>query len=887
MDKLTAIKIKYDDGTYSDEIPVSVLSENVEWDSTHTLVDILGSINVDATGTIQDQISQLFNEKANSSEVVVLKSRIDNLIKLESGSTTGDAELTDIRVGADGTVYDSAGDAVRQQVGALKGDLHKLNNDVLATSMWKPIDFNMEIGTLNMTGGLIDNTTRIRTTDWISIDNITVLCKKSEHINDCAITSIWCRDSEGKVSALSFFGKVGQNGFKILNDTSCTYKFTVCYADEREVTDIRELMGYLNFVEIKGITSLDYIEKIFEISGIKGAIGNGDVLSFFPEWTNQVMSPFIYTFNTNGTLNIDNPNRYSVILYKIDNNLNKLDRIVSANVNSQFDIEKNALYMINIYKPELTPDTYVPMLARFCNPYSKVTELDTKVTELDPKVTELDTKVPELDTKVTELDTKVTELDTKVAEISLTWEQGSFNANGYSVSSTVNLRTDRIETDEDSTYIFTVPSTLRCIACYSFDGKVRKNFPNRTNGFTIKNNHDFIRIAIQYLDGSDITYDGLTDAEKSQIHLYEVKSKGDYDVTISSSKKYKSMFTVDKENCQHLLQALVSSLNSIKIKLCPGEYHLNSLYTSVRSNQQSFLQTTDFGLFYHLVQIDGEYCSTRAEDIESTRIIIDYDESLMDNSVSYAGILVPRLGNSEDDTGLTKVILSINNIKIIGNTYKKKMVYIDATHAQAFNATNIEVRANGTISGLRRFPTKPNEDCVGIRAGYGSNNGFQNYIKHCMMYYCGKGYSICGEHYILQDDLAHHCYIGFVFGDRLTRGNYEHPNIMIGCSIEGCYRLMLLSKYGETEESEAQTSHNTLICIGMSTELVWDIPTDELVDGENDKSTTLPIKEVIKGVYRGRVEIDYPKSPFEEGSGKYIKYTCYWGNSIKEGIGSN
>lgn len=69
MDKLTAIKIKYDDGTYSDEIPVSVLSENVEWDSTHTLVDVLGSIDVDVTGTIQDQISQLFNEKVGIAQL--------------------------------------------------------------------------------------------------------------------------------------------------------------------------------------------------------------------------------------------------------------------------------------------------------------------------------------------------------------------------------------------------------------------------------------------------------------------------------------------------------------------------------------------------------------------------------------------------------------------------------------------------------------------------------------------------------------------------------------------------------------------------------------------------------------------------------------------------
>lgn len=65
---------------------------------------------------LRSQLEHIETKKATKQEVEVERKRIDLLSRVESGQTEGNTELLDIRIGADGNEYNTAGESVREPI---------------------------------------------------------------------------------------------------------------------------------------------------------------------------------------------------------------------------------------------------------------------------------------------------------------------------------------------------------------------------------------------------------------------------------------------------------------------------------------------------------------------------------------------------------------------------------------------------------------------------------------------------------------------------------------------------------------------------------------------------------------------------------------------------
>lgn len=164
------------------EIMNQILDEGLDGIKPEIINQLYELIN---NGTFEEIINtNIFNdlnsqikEKASQTDLEVERARIDNFTKLTEGSTTGDAELIDARIGVDGVTYDNLGSAIRTQIQNLEEDVEynatgwnlDYNKVPMKFGFSKFIPLKLEVGGITSSNGNNNkNTTAIRS-DFITL----------------------------------------------------------------------------------------------------------------------------------------------------------------------------------------------------------------------------------------------------------------------------------------------------------------------------------------------------------------------------------------------------------------------------------------------------------------------------------------------------------------------------------------------------------------------------------------------------------------------------------------------------------------------------------------------------------------------------------------------
>jgi hypothetical protein len=179
--------------------------------------------------TIKDVNAQVTEQ---GRAIAVERERITNLAKLTSGSTTGDAELIDARVGADGTTYANLGESIRTQISNINGIADSFKNIAYCSDIREKIGVAQDVAsTVETYHCSFNGYTFEKNKQYLVLYDVIFTGGINKTLNDAIRPTLIGYD--GGFQRASFVGQQAENKFIytkdiVLGNTIRTYSVVRC-----------------------------------------------------------------------------------------------------------------------------------------------------------------------------------------------------------------------------------------------------------------------------------------------------------------------------------------------------------------------------------------------------------------------------------------------------------------------------------------------------------------------------------------------------------------------------------------------------------------------------------------------------------------------------------
>lgn len=318
--------------------------------------------------TLDDRLNSQdlkLSDKATVKALATERTRIDNLLKLQDGSTTGDAELADIRVKVDGTVSNTAGTAVREQITATNSKLKELSELTESKNLFNTY---FEDGSINSSSGMPTPNTNIkyaRTVDFIEVAWIGDLAFQYIKDVDCPILSTFVFAYNANKEFISILAKNN-----ILTNNSNVYcnitvnadirylKLVFRISDDKVDTDYVSYINSMKFQLEYGLTATEYKPYMLELKEEKKINSLENKLNSIVDITKNTKNFYNSKFEhgainlTTGT-KITSNNYIRTDLISTNNNSNVTlsiyfkTQIINSITIAEYDIDKNFISILS------------------------------------------------------------------------------------------------------------------------------------------------------------------------------------------------------------------------------------------------------------------------------------------------------------------------------------------------------------------------------------------------------------------------------------------------------------------------------------------------------------------------------------------------------------